>query len=254
MDHLTLYPDRKLYFLSDLHLGALGYSNSLDRERMVIRFLDHIKDNAQAVFFVGDIFDFWFEYEHAVPKYFVRFLGKIAELKESGIDIYFFKGNHDLWLKDYLEKEVGVKVIADRMTFQCRDKQFFITHGDGKGPGDRKYKFLKLIFTNPVCRFLFKWLHPDIGIKIAQTWSSSNFTDPRIEKFMGEDREWLLQYAKAKIKDVPYDYLLLGHRHLPMDITLDGHSRYINLGDWIVNNTYAEFDGEDLRLIKFDHE
>jgi UDP-2,3-diacylglucosamine hydrolase len=252
MDQLTLYPDKKLYFLSDLHLGALGYANSLERERTIIAFLDHAKDNAQAVFFVGDIFDFWFEYELAVPKFFVRFLAKVSELKECGIDVCFFKGNHDLWMKDYLSQELGVTLVPDKMEFICRDKKFLVTHGDGKGPGDSKYKFLKMIFTNPICRFLFKWLHPDIGIKIAQKWSSSNFTDPRTEKFLGEEKEWLLQYAKRKIQDVPYNYLLMGHRHLPMDIPLNDTSRYINLGDWIVNNTYAVFDGEELRLEKFE--
>ena len=253
MNHLTLFPDKKLYFLSDLHLGAQDYEQSLVREKTIVRFLQHIKDNAQAVYFIGDIFDFWFEYGEAVPKYFIRFLAKIAELREEGIDVYFFKGNHDLWMKDYFSKELGVQVIDDKMEFSCRDQLFLLTHGDAKGPGDRKYKVLKKIFINPICRFLFRWLHPDIGIKIAHLWSRSNYTDPRVEKFMGEEKEWLIRYAREKIQTTPYHYLLMGHRHLPMDIPLNDTSRYINLGDWIVNNTYAVFDGEKLELLKFEN-
>ncbi|HNL84716.1 MAG TPA: UDP-2,3-diacylglucosamine diphosphatase [Chitinophagales bacterium] len=252
--NFQLTPDKKVYFLSDLHLGAQSYTQSLAREKTIISFLNHIKTDAQVLFFVGDIFDFWFEYRQAVPKYFVRFLAKIAELKDAGIDIYFIKGNHDLWMRNYLNDELGVQIIEDTIELNSGGKRILITHGDGKGKGDLKYKILKKIFTNPVSNFLFSWLHPDIGIKIALLWSRSSFTDPITEVFKGEENEWLLQYAQQMANEKQYDFVLMGHRHLPMEINLANGATYINLGDWIYNFTYAVFDGNLLSLKKWDNE
>jgi UDP-2,3-diacylglucosamine hydrolase len=248
---ISLDPGKKLYFLSDLHLGAPDIKSSKEREQKLLRFLDSIRQDAQAIFLVGDIFDFWFEYETVVPKGFVRFLARLTQLKEQGIDIFIFKGNHDLWLRDYLEKELGAVVFNDKVALSCAGKEMLIAHGDGLGPGDIKYKILKKIFTNRFCQWLFRWLHPDIGVAIAQLWSRNNYTDPATEVFHGEDREWLIQYCSRKLKETYYDFFLMGHRHLPMDIPLTPHSRYINLGDWIFNCNYAEFDGNEMRLIKF---
>jgi UDP-2,3-diacylglucosamine hydrolase len=248
----TLSPDKKIFFISDLHLGSPDDASSLLRERKLIRFFESVEADAQAIFLVGDIFDFWFEYKEAVPKGFIRFLAKLAMLKEKGIDIYIFSGNHDMWMKDYLEQEIGAKVFHGRMELQAGDTSVFIAHGDGLGPGDIKYKILKKIFSNKLCQWLFGWLHPDIGIKIAKTWSRGNYTDPVLEVFHGEDKEWLIQYCKRKLQERHYDYFVMGHRHLPMDIRLSDKSRYINLGDWMLNCNYAEFDGKEIKLIKFE--
>ena len=253
---LKLQPNKKIYFISDLHLGAPNYEASLVREKKIIRFLESVENNAQAIFLVGDTFDFWYEYKHVVPKYFIRFFAKLIDLKEKGIDINIFTGNHDLWLNDYLANEVGATIYHDKVELQLisanSTKRILVAHGDGLGPGDKKYKILKKIFTNPICQWLFRWLHPDIGIKIAQLWSRHSFTDPSIEVFHGEDKEWLIQYCKRKLTKKHFDYFVMGHRHLPMNIALNENSAYINLGDWIVNYNYAEFDGEKISLIKFD--
>jgi len=250
--NIELQNNRKIYFLSDIHLGTPNEQQSLQREKIVVRFLTSIANDAQAIFFVGDIFDFWFEYKHAVPKYFIRFFAKIIELRENGIDIYFIKGNHDLWMSDYLEQLLDIKLVEDRILLKANKKTFFITHGDGKGPGDTKYKTLKKIFTNPICKYLFSWVHPDIGIKIAQTWSRHSFTDPSMEVFKGEDKEWLIQYCKKKLTEKHFDYFIMGHRHLLMQIQLNENSEYINLGDWIVNCNYAVFDGKEMNLVKYE--
>ncbi len=248
---LNLQSNKKLYFISDLHLGAPDYSKSLMREQKVVRFLQSIEQDAQAVFLVGDTFDFWFEYQHVVPKYFIRFFAQLIALKEKGIEIFVFTGNHDLWLQDYLQQEIGATIFHDKIGLQSNGKNILLAHGDGLGPNDRKYKILKKIFTNPICQWLFRWLHPDIGIEIAQLWSRHSYTDPGIEVFHGEDKEWLIQYCKKKLTEKHYDYFIMGHRHLPMEIKLNDKSVYINLGDWIINNNYAVFDGNKMQLNQY---
>lgn len=250
--NINLASGSKIYFLSDIHLGTPNDEVSLVREKKIIRFLDSVQADAHAIFFVGDIFDFWFEYQEVVPKYFVRFLSKIIELQERGIAVYFLKGNHDLWMNNYISDYLGVHLVADRIFLNANETKIFISHGDGKGPNDTKYKILKKIFTNPVCRWLFRWLHPDIGIKVAQIWSRSSFTNPADEKFLGEDKEWLIQYAKKKIKETDFNYFVFGHRHLPMIHKLDDNKTYVNLGDWLYNDTYAVFDGDKLELKKWE--
>jgi UDP-2,3-diacylglucosamine hydrolase len=254
---VNINQNKKLYFISDMHLGAPDYAKSLAREQKLIRFLQSIEQDAQAVFLVGDTFDFWFEYQHVVPKYFVRFFAKLIDLKEKGIEVYVFTGNHDLWLNDYLQKEIGATIYHQKVELQLVStnctKNVLVAHGDGLGPKDRKYKILKKIFTNPICQWLFRWLHPDIGIKIAQAWSRHSFTDPSIEVFHGEDKEWLIQYCKRKLTEKHYDYFVMGHRHLPMEIKLNEKSTYLNLGDWIVNSNYAVFDGNEMKLHKFEN-
>ncbi|HRH56292.1 MAG TPA: UDP-2,3-diacylglucosamine diphosphatase [Chitinophagales bacterium] len=251
---LNLQPNKKIYFISDMHLGAPNYSKSLEREQKLIRFLRFAEQDAQAIFLVGDTFDFWFEYQQVVPKGFVRFFAKLIDLKEKGIELFVFTGNHDLWLRDYLQQEVGAQIFHDKVELQSGNRIILVAHGDGLGPKDKKYKILKKIFTNPICQWLFRWLHPDIGIKIAQLWSRHSYTDPSIEVFHGEDKEWLIQYCKRKLTEKQYDYFVMGHRHLPMEIKLNDKSVYINLGDWIVNSNYAVFDGNEMKLYKFENE
>jgi UDP-2,3-diacylglucosamine hydrolase len=250
---MTIAPDKKIYFLSDFHLGAPNAAESLIREKKVVSFLESIRASAAAIFIVGDIFDFWFEYKNVVPKGYVRLLGKMAELSDAGIPIHVFVGNHDMWMSGYFEQEMNIPVYHEPRVFSWNNKQFLIGHGDGLGPGDHGYKFIKKIFRNPVCKKLFGLLHPAVGIALANYFSrkSREKTGNADEIFLGEDKEWLIIYAKEVIKTVPYDYLIFGHRHFPLDLKLSDKSRYINLGDWIRNFTYAEFNGTDLTLKTF---
>lgn len=250
---MTIAPDKKIYFLSDFHLGAPNAAESLIREKKVVSFLESIRTSAAAIFIVGDIFDFWFEYNNVVPKGYVRLLGKMAELSDAGIPIHVFVGNHDMWMSGYFEQVMNIPVYHEPRVFSWNNKQFLIGHGDGLGPGDHGYKFIKKIFRNPVCKKLFGLLHPAVGIALANYFSrkSREKTGNADEIFLGEDKEWLIIYAKEVIKSTPYDYLIFGHRHFPLDLKLSDKSHYINLGDWIRNFTYAEFNGSDLTLKTF---
>jgi UDP-2,3-diacylglucosamine hydrolase len=245
---------KKIYFLSDFHLGAPNYAASLEREKKIVRFLDEISDTAAAIFIVGDIFDFWFEYKRAVPKYYTRLLGKLASLTDNDIPVYVFSGNHDMWMSGYFEEELNIPVFHDPREYIWNDKKFLIGHGDGLGPHDHGYKFLKKIFRNPICRWLFGVLHPNWGIGIANYFSrkSREKTGTADEAFLGEDKEWLILYCKEVLTQKEYDYFIFGHRHYPIDFTLNNKSRYINLGDWIRNFTYASFDGEVVELKKYE--
>ncbi len=247
---IELKNGKKLYFASDNHLGAPTAALSRPREEKFVRFLDEIKPDAEAIFLLGDLFDFWFEYKTVVPKGFVRTLGKLAEIRDSGIPIYFFVGNHDLWMDDYFEKELNIPVFRRPLEVECAGKTFLIGHGDGLGPGDKGYKRMKKIFTNPFCRWLFRWLHPDVGVRLAQYLSVKNklISGKEDVKYLGDDQEWLVQYCKEKLKTKHYDFFLFGHRHLPLEITLEPHSTYINTGDWINYYTYGEFNGKQLSL------
>ena len=241
---------KKIYFLSDFHLGAPDAASSLLREKKIIRFLDEIKNHASDIFIVGDLFDFWYEYKNVVPKGYVRILGKLAELTDSGIPIHFFVGNHDMWMKDYFQKELNITVYFKPAEFLFSQKRFLIGHGDGLGPHDKGYKFVKKIFQNKFCQSLFGAVPPYMGLGVANYLSSKSrakMGNPD-EVFLGEDKEWLVLYAKEVLKKEAFDFFIFGHRHLPLDIKLNDHSRYINLGDWIRYFTYAEFNGEDVSL------
>lgn len=246
--------DKKIYFLSDFHLGAPDYAGSLVREKKVVAFLESIRHTAAEIFIVGDIFDFWYEYKKVVPKGYVRLLGKLAELSDSGILIHVFVGNHDMWMNGYFEKELNIPVYHQPKEFEWNGKRFLIGHGDGLGPGDHGYKFIKKIFRNPVCQWLFGQLHPTWGIGLANYVSrkSREKTGAADEIFMGEENEWLIIYCKEIVQQQQYDYFIFGHRHLPIECNLTGNSRYINLGDWIRNFTYADFDGNKVHLHKWE--
>lgn len=244
---------KKIYFSSDNHLGAPTQAESLPREKTFVNWLDSIKHDAEVIFLLGDLFDFWFEYRTVVPKGFVRTLGKLAELRDSGIQIHFFVGNHDLWMHDYFEKELNIPVYHDPKEFVFNNKHFFIGHGDGKGPGDKGYKRMKKVFTNPFSKWLFRWLHPDIGVRVAQHLSVKNklISGDEDKEFLGEEKEWLAQYSKRKLESKHFDYFVFGHRHLPMKIKVGENSTYFNLGDWISHYTYGVFDGEKFELKNF---
>lgn len=247
-------PDsKKVYFLSDFHLGAPGREASLIREKRIVSFLDEIKDNAGAIFLIGDMFDFWFEYRQVVPKGYVRILGKLAEITDAGIPVYFFVGNHDMWMSGYFESELNVPVFYEPLEYEFNGKKFLIGHGDGLGPGDYRYKFLKKIFRNKLCQRLFGFLHPSIGIGLANYFSrkSRESSGDKDNLFLGEDKEWLLQYCKEVLKARHFDYFIFGHRHLPLAIQVGENSTYINTGDWIKNNSYAVFDGEKVSLLYY---
>jgi UDP-2,3-diacylglucosamine hydrolase len=253
-----------IYFASDFHLGMPEGEISFQRELKVCAWLDKISEDASEVFLLGDTFDFWFEYKKVVPRGYVRFLGKLAQMTDSGIRVHVCVGNHDLWMQNYLEKECGVRIFREPEIVQFGETRFYIHHGDGLGPGDEKYKFLKKIFTNTLANYLFGQLHPDFAFRIASGFSKkSRLNQPKSEEhFLGNDREFLVQhceqvlaqYKKNKIKEesVP-DYFIFGHRHLKLDIELsNGHSRYINLGEWFHGSAYVRFDGEKLEFLDFD--
>ncbi len=247
---MILSPNKKIYFLSDFHLGAPDYESSLIREKRIVQFLNKIKNDAAQIFILGDIFDFWFEYKRVVPKGFIRILGKLAELTDSGIKINFFVGNHDMWMKGYFEKELNIIVYYHPREFDLNKKKFFIGHGDGIGPGDHRYKFIKKVFRNKFSQWMFGILHPGFGIGLADYFSSKSrgATGKTDEQFLGEDKEWLIIFSREKLKTKHYDYFIFGHRHLPIDFKLTDTSRYINLGDWIKYFSYAVFDGEKVEL------
>jgi UDP-2,3-diacylglucosamine hydrolase len=243
----------KIYFASDLHLGTPDQKSSAAREKLFVQWLDEIKGDATEIFIIGDIFDFWHEYKTVIPKGFVRLQGKIAELCDAGIPVHIFTGNHDLWMFGYFEQELGAKVYTQPIKREFNGKKFFIGHGDGLGPGDHGYKFIKRVFSNPVCQFLFRWLHPDIGARIANYFSfESRFGNEgkkkAAEAYTNEEKEWLVQFCRTTLKQEHFDFFVFGHRHLPLDVQLNEKSRYINTGDWLDYYSYAVFDGEKMEL------
>ncbi len=241
---------KKIYFLSDFHLGAPDAKSSLVREKKIIAFLDEIKKDAERIFILGDLFDFWFEYKKVVPKGYVRILGKLAEITDSGIPIDFFVGNHDMWMKDYFQQELNIPVFYEPQTYLLNEKKFMIGHGDGLGPGDHGYKFIKKLFRNKIAQSLFGILPPIIGIGLANYFSKTSRakTGQSDEIFEGEEKEWLVSYCREMLKSEQYDYFVFGHRHLPLDIKLNEQSTYINLGDWIKYDSYAVLEEKTLYL------
>ncbi len=242
---------KKIYFASDFHLGAPSYESSLEREKRIVAWLEEVRVDAAEIFLIGDVFDFWFEYNRAIPKGFVRLQGKIAEITDSGIPVHWFIGNHDMWIFDYIPKELGVKMYKTEIEREFFGKKFMIGHGDGLGPGDRGYKFIKKVFRNRVCQWMFARLHPNFGIGLANFLSRKSrvSTGQADATFYGEDKEMLIQFCKSKLSEKHFDYFVFGHRHLPIEFELSANSKYINIGDWITYFSYAVFDGEKLELI-----
>jgi UDP-2,3-diacylglucosamine hydrolase len=247
---------KKVFFASDFHLGVDANLTSKARERQLVRWLDQVAPEAEAIYLVGDLFEFWFEYKTVVPKGFTRLLGKLAELRDAGLPIYAFNGNHDLWMFGYFEEELGIPVYRKPIEVEWYGKRFFIGHGDGLGPDDIGYKRMKKVFQNPASQWLFQWFHPDLGAKLALYASSKSRAATPSEEYswLGEDQEWLLQYARRKLaQGLQVDYFVFGHRHLPIDWRIDNTtSRYINLGEWMWATSYAAFDGTDMSVALFE--
>jgi len=251
---IQLPSDKKIYFASDFHLGVPDHAASLEREKRIIRWLDQVKDDAHSIYLLGDIFDFWFEYKQAIPKGFVRLQGKLAELRDSGMPIYFFTGNHDMWMFNYFPQELGIPIYREPIELEIGAQKLMIGHGDGLGPGDTSYKILKKFFNSGLCQWLFARLHPNLGIGIAKIWSRSSriANMKKEEKFKGEENEYLLTYCRELEKNNHHDFYVFGHRHLPLDLEVGKNSRYINLGEWVNFNTYGVYDGTSIKLETFN--
>ncbi len=248
-----LAPGKKIYFASDFHLG-LKPDEAIDhsREKIICQWLESCMEDADTIFLVGDLFDTWFDYKKAVPRGFTRFLGTMARIADKGINIEIFSGNHDFWMTDYFEQEWKAKVHHHEQEYNFNDQLFFVAHGDGLGPGDKTYKRLKKLLNNPLAQYLYKGLHPNLGIRLAQYFSRRGDKHVGLEQvFQGEDKEALVLFSKEKIKEKPFHYFIFGHRHLMLDIPIAERCRYINLGDWISYYSYAVFDGKDLQLLQF---
>ena len=258
---------QKVYFLSDFHLGVPDHVASLVREKRIVHFLEEAAADASEIHILGDLFDMWFEYKQVVPRGFTRLLGKLSELHDRGIPVHIHIGNHDMWAFDYLPKETGVTLHQQPIVREWNGKRVYIGHGDGLGPGDHGYKFIKKVFRNPVMQWCFARLHPNLGLGIAHFWSgrSRKKSYENDRKWLGDDQEWLVQYCREKLQAEHFDYFIFGHRHLPVDLLLasgspsgdpegtspvGAESRYINLGDWITHFTYAVLDEGGLRLMK----
>jgi UDP-2,3-diacylglucosamine hydrolase len=252
IDDITISKGKKIYFASDFHLGVSSGYESLEREKKVVSWLSSIQESAAHIFILGDIFDFWFEYKYTIPKGFVRLLGKFMELRDLGIPITFFTGNHDMWMFHYFQDEFGIRVFYDPLTLKIQDKKFYIGHGDGLGPGDRKYKTIKKIFKNKTAQGVFNWIHPTLGIGLARYWSKkSRIKNSLKDQDFHAEREWLLQFCKELESIEHHDYYIFGHRHLPLNIQINEFSRYINIGDWLSSFTYAEYDGGEVHLCDY---
>lgn len=246
---------KNVYFLSDAHLGSLAIEHPRMQERRLVRFLDSIKDKASAIYLLGDMFDFWDEYRYVVPKGYTRFLGKLSELSDSGVEIHFFTGNHDLWTYGYLEEECGLIVHKKPVTTEIYGKVFFLAHGDGLGDPDNNFKILRKIFHNRTCQKLLNFMHPRWGMALGLNWAKHSRIkriDGKEVPFMGEDKEYLVQFTNeymANHNDI--DYFIYGHRHIELDLNLSKKVRMLILGDWIWQFTYAVFDGEHMFMEQY---
>lgn len=255
MQAINASANAKVYLASDFHLGVPDRSSSHEREQRLVHWLDHISEDAGALILLGDLFDFWFEYRKVVPKGFTRLLGTLARMSDKGLPIYIFTGNHDLWMKDYLSQEIGATVFHQPQWFEINGQLCYLAHGDGLGPGDHGYKMLKKVFTNKLAQWLFRWIHPDIGIRMANFFSgvSRNSQDSTAEgQFLGEDQEYLVQHVKNLMAHYTATYYIFGHRHYPMKYSLGSEVCYVNLGDWLNHDTYGVHDGQELLLKTFE--
>ena len=244
----------KIYFVSDVHLGLYPEEKSLEREKIIVNWLDSIKEEIYELYLVGDIFDFWHEYKHVVPRGYTRFIGKLAELHDRGVKIYFFSGNHDVWSYGYFKSEFGADIFHEPLKKEINGVKFFIAHGDGLGPGDYGYKLLVRCFRSKVLQWMFSRLHPNFALWLGRTWSKNSRYSKGIvaEPFAGEKKELQIVFAKETLKNEYFDFFIFGHRHIPYDIKLGDKSRVINLGDWIYSFTFAVFDGRDLTLKSYN--
>ena len=244
-----------IYFISDAHLGSLATEHRRTQERRLVRFLDDIKKDAEAVFMLGDMFDFWYEYKRVVPKGFTRFLGKISELTDMGIEVHYFTGNHDIWAYSYLEEECGVILHRKPTALELHGKTFYLAHGDGLGDPDCKFKFLRALFHNALCQRLFAAVHPRWGMAFGLAWarhSRLKREDGKEPPYQGENKEELVVFAKQYLQTHPdINFFVFGHRHIELDLMLSRSARVLILGDWISAFSYAVFDGEQMYMENF---
>ena len=243
--------NKKVYFASDLHLTSSTDVESRCRELAFIQWLDRVKDDAAAIFLLGDLFDFWFEYRYVVPRGYVRLLGKLAELTDNGIPIHYFTGNHDQWIRDYFACEMNIHTYNQPTEFELNGKLFLIGHGHGNNisPENKFYKLIYAAFENRLLQKLFAALHPRWGMNLGANWSISSRKRRGIRKpFNGVENELIYWYTQYVLTKKHYDFFVFGHRHLALDIRLNENSRYINTGEWIEAQTYAVFDGKEVTL------
>lgn len=242
----------KTYFISDVHLGAPALNNNQQREKLLVQWLDTIKEDAQELFLLGDIFDFWFEYKKVIPRGFTRVLGRIADLTDSGVKVHFFTGNHDLWVFDYLPAETGVILHKNEFITHIGDKKFFLAHGDGLDPNDKGYNFLKKIFSNQTAQWVFGRLHPNFAFHMAHTWSKSSRLNKTSEKEEFKVKnESMYKFAEIFLKQEKIDYFIFGHRHKMENIEMENQARFILLGDWITHFSYGVFFENKFELKQF---
>lgn len=247
-----------IYFASDFHLGAPYIADKRAHEARIVKWLDSIAPDCEALYVLGDVFDYWFEYRTVIPKGFVRFQAKIAEMVDRGVDVHFFTGNHDVWMFDYLPAELGVKVHTGDIRLRLGGKDFLIGHGDDIGY-DRWYHLLMWAFHNRVLQALYRWLHPDLAGIIATTWSHRSrmghyAAERRNPRRLEVDKEWQVIYARRLVSEGRgADFFVFGHRHEVIDAPAGpAGQRVLVVGDWIRNFSYARFDGENLTIHKYD--
>lgn len=268
--------NKKIYFLSDVHLGSAYHKQGVqqqtvtslpgvkfktrrlpehDIERKICRWFDEVKTDAKAIYLLGDIFDYWFEYKNVVPRGFTRVLGKISELTDSGIEVHFFIGNHDIWVTDYLQTECGMIVHLEPLVADIYGQKFFLAHGDGLGDDSMAFKFIRSIFHSKICRKPFAAIHPRWTIAFAHAWSRHSRSTGAMPDYMGEDKEHLVLFAKKQLQMSPnINYFVFGHRHIMLDLMIASKSRVVILGDWLQFFSYAVFDGENMSLEVFEGE
>lgn len=248
---------QKAYFFSDAHLGLDAKVSSKEREKRLVKQLKTAAQDASVIYLLGDMFDIWYEYKYAVPKGYVRLLGTLAELCDAGLEIHYFTGNHDMWITDYLSKEIGLRVSEVHRHENIFGTHFYIGHGHGIGKADAKYaRALKYIFRNPVLRFAYDWLHPDIGLWLANKLSRQKrylegFTaDP----YYGDDKEFSAQFV-TEVKELPEfkdtRYFVFGHRHILVNKPITEDKTLVVLGNWIDEFSYGVFDGEQFTLERY---
>lgn len=245
---------KKIYLASDFHLGLDIPESSAVREKKIVAWLDAIKADCGQLYLVGDVFDFWFEYKAAIPKGHTRLLGKLAEFCDAGIEVSLFTGNHDMWMFEYFQKELGVKLYKSGVERQFFGKSYFIAHGDGLGPGDTGYKIIKAIFSNPICQFLFHRLHPNLGLGLMKYISKGGrLGEYKINDIPEKEKEWLVQFAISYLKDSKHiDHFVFGHRHFAMSYPLAPHSSTLHyLGYWLHFNTYMRIDEQGPAILEY---
>jgi UDP-2,3-diacylglucosamine hydrolase len=240
-----------LVFASDFHLGVPDYFSSLEREKKIIDWLHTYKDSS--IYLIGDLFDFWYEYKHVVPKNYVRILGTLALLRDNGTEIKLFTGNHDLWMFDYFEKELNIPVLRKPIVINAQNKILFVGHGDGLGPDDKGYKLMKKMFTSPLLQWCFSRIHPNFAFGLAHFFSkTSRNAQAENDVFTGEENEWLWQYCKRKSAQMPHiDAFIFGHRHLELDLKVNDKTRYLNTGTWLNRPTFVELKNSEIKLKTF---